>query len=196
MARPTAFNRDKAVASAMGLFWSKGYTATSMSQLLAAMGIGRSSFYAAFEDKRSLYIECLDLFYQQTLLILQRAWDKHQSPAAFREFFYQTTFELPESYANCGCLVVNTVLELADVEEDLNRRAVDYLEKLEAEFADCIRQAQQIGNFSRDRSPENLAASLMLINQGLRVAGRKGLSKEELNRTVDSGLAAIGLVTD
>ena len=42
-------------------------------ELLAAMGIGRSRFYAAFIDKRSLFIECLDLFSTRTLEMLQRA---------------------------------------------------------------------------------------------------------------------------
>jgi len=73
MGRPLEFDRTRAVNKALVLFWRKGYQASSLADLLAAMGIGRSSFYAAFTDKRSLYFECLDLFAARTLELLQRA---------------------------------------------------------------------------------------------------------------------------
>ncbi|MEO1614160.1 MAG: helix-turn-helix domain-containing protein, partial [Pseudomonadota bacterium] len=57
----------------MSLFWRQGYQATSLADLLAAMEIGRSSFYAAFTDKRSLFIECLDLFSSRTIDLLYRS---------------------------------------------------------------------------------------------------------------------------
>jgi len=41
MARPTEFNREKALQAAMLLFWRQGYSATSLQQLLATMAISR-----------------------------------------------------------------------------------------------------------------------------------------------------------
>ena len=46
--RPRAFDRDEALTRAMHLFWRKGFAATSIAELTAAMGIGSSSLYAAF----------------------------------------------------------------------------------------------------------------------------------------------------
>jgi len=73
MARPLEFDRPQTVNKALVLFWRKGYQATSLADLLAAMGIRRSSFYGAFTDTCSLFVECLDLFSARTLEILQRA---------------------------------------------------------------------------------------------------------------------------
>ncbi|MFM8354230.1 MAG: TetR/AcrR family transcriptional regulator, partial [Gammaproteobacteria bacterium] len=56
MSRPIEFDRSKALDKAVALFWRKGYQATSLTDLLAAKQIGRSSFYAAFTDKRSLFL--------------------------------------------------------------------------------------------------------------------------------------------
>ena len=50
--RPREFDRDRALARAMRLFWSRGYEATSVSELTEAMGITPPSLYSAFGDKK------------------------------------------------------------------------------------------------------------------------------------------------
>ena len=62
MPRTPEFDRTRTLNRALKLFWARGYTATSLADLLEAMGIARSSFYASFGDKRSLFIECLEVF--------------------------------------------------------------------------------------------------------------------------------------
>jgi len=59
VARPKAFDRAQALQAAMQVFWVKGYEATSLEDLLAAMEIGRQSLYDTFGDKRRLYLEAL-----------------------------------------------------------------------------------------------------------------------------------------
>lgn len=60
--RPRAFDRDAALAAATKLFWRKGYSATSVSDLTDAMGIGSPSLYAAFGSKEQLYAEALRFY--------------------------------------------------------------------------------------------------------------------------------------
>jgi AcrR family transcriptional regulator len=57
--RPRAFDREAALAQATRLFWRKGYTATSISDLTEVMKIGSPSLYAAFGSKEALYAEAL-----------------------------------------------------------------------------------------------------------------------------------------
>lgn len=58
--RPRAFDREAALAQAMRLFWQKGFDATSIADLTAAMGIASPSLYAAFGSKEALYAEALE----------------------------------------------------------------------------------------------------------------------------------------
>jgi AcrR family transcriptional regulator len=59
VARQREFDRIDTLDKALEVFWQKGYAATSTSDLLDAMQIGRQSMYDAFGDKRSLYLEAL-----------------------------------------------------------------------------------------------------------------------------------------
>jgi len=64
MPRPKEFNPDDALDHAMHVFWHKGYEATSMEDLLAAMHLNRGSLYDTFGDKRQLFLKALDRYCQ------------------------------------------------------------------------------------------------------------------------------------
>lgn len=170
MARPIEFDRSQAVNRALVLFWRKGYQASSLADLLAAMGIGRSSFYAAFTDKRSLFIECLDLFWARTLALLQRARAEMPPVDALQSFFERNFIGARGAQGNLGCMLVNTVLEMADVDDELAARASHHLGEMQRIFQACLQDA----GAAAERA-EELAAMLMLFNEGIRVSSRRRL---------------------
>lgn len=193
MARPVEFDREMAEEAALKLFWRQGYSATSLQQLLDAMGIGRSSFYGTFGDKRSLFIDVLKLFSERTRAMLVGAWEETGSPEAVSRFFYDTLLAVPRYRAGRGCMMVNTILELADVDEELSALATEELARVERVFEACFEKAQQTGAYPGERSASDLAAHVMLLNQGLRVASRKRVSRRTLKSQIDTGLSLLGL---
>lgn len=62
MARTKEFDPDAALQAALELFWRRGYEATSMSDLVEHLGIGRASLYATFGSKHELYLKALDRY--------------------------------------------------------------------------------------------------------------------------------------
>jgi TetR/AcrR family transcriptional repressor of nem operon len=173
MARTIEFDRPKAVNRALVLFWRKGYQATSLADLLAAMGIGRSSFYAAFTDKRSLFIACLDLFSTRTLDLLQRARAEMPPVDALQTFFERNFVGAGGAGAvrgHWGCMLVNTVLEMAGVDDELAARASHHLGEMQRVFQACLQDAG-----AAPTRAEDLAAMLMLVNEGIRVSSRRRL---------------------
>jgi TetR/AcrR family transcriptional regulator, transcriptional repressor for nem operon len=173
MARPIEFDQPKALNRALVLFWRKGYQATSLADLLAAMDIGRSSFYAAFTDKRSLFIECLDLFSARTLELLQRARAEMPPLDALQDFFERNLTGARGAGAvrgHWGCMLVNTVLEMADVDDELAARASHHLNEMQRIFQACLKDAGAV-----PARAEELAAMLMLFNEGIRVSSRRRL---------------------
>jgi TetR/AcrR family transcriptional repressor of nem operon len=176
VARPVEFDRSQAVNRALVLFWRKGYQASSLADLLAAMGIGRSSFYAAFTDKRTLFLECLDLFAGRTVELVQRTRSEMPPLDALQHFFERNFISVPGSGAGApasrhwGCMLVNTVLELAGVDDGLAKRASGHLSDVQRIFQECLREAG-----AEAARAEELAALLMLVNEGIRVSSRRRL---------------------
>jgi TetR/AcrR family transcriptional repressor of nem operon len=173
MARPIEFDRPKAVNRALALFWRKGYQATTLADLLAAMHISRSSFYAAFTDKRTLFIECLDLFSARTLDMLHHARSEMPPVDALQSFFERNFVGAHGAGAvrgHWGCMLVNTVLEMAGVDDDLAARASHHLGDMQRIFQAYLQDAG-----AEPARAEELAAMLMLFNEGIRVSSRRRL---------------------
>jgi TetR/AcrR family transcriptional repressor of nem operon len=193
MARSPEFDRRQVLEAAMKLFWARGYVATSLPGLLATMGIARSSFYASFGTKRKLFMECLELFGDRTLAIVDE--DVRRLPAAAlpRAFFEATLLDVSQRKANQGCMMVNTVLELADVDAELNQLATQKLSAIENAFALAFEQAQQKGELNSTRSPAELASLVMTVNLGLRVQSRQNQSRQQLKPIIENSLSMLGL---
>ena len=60
--RPRSFDTETALQRATEVFWRHGFQAASMAELTAATGLSKPSLYAAFGDKASLYLQCLQRY--------------------------------------------------------------------------------------------------------------------------------------
>ena len=190
MPRTLEFDRSAALNKALVLFWRRGYQAASLSDLLEAMAIGRSSFYATFGDKRSVYVECLALFGKRTKDFLLRARNQHAPLDALRCFFENTVAEQRGQRTEWGCMMVNTVLELAGVDDDLSARASGLLADMQAEFDRCLCDA----GVAPKRASE-LASFLMLFNEGIRVSSRRKVSRDQQLADIDTTFRLIASAT-
>jgi len=153
------------------LFWQKGYQAASLAELLKAMGLSRSSFYAAFGDKHGLFIECLDVFAFRTQAILRRARDRKPPMTALRNYFERSFGKFSEPDMHFGCMLVNTVIELAAIDQDLRDIADRHLKTVQDLFEACLRDAGAEPDEARQA-----AAFLMMVNDGARVGNRQRVS--------------------
>jgi TetR/AcrR family transcriptional repressor of nem operon len=181
MARPVEFDVPKALDRALVLFWRKGYQATSLADLIEAMAIGRSSFYAAFGDKRSLFVACLDLFGTRTKDLVRRTRSEMPPLDVLQNFFERQFVGSSAARAQWGCMLVNTVLELADVDAELSARASKHLTEVQTIFEACLLDAGCVAEQAAE-----MAALLMLVNEGVRVSNRRKLTPQQQRAPIET----------
>src|SRR6201747_2236414 len=112
--RPRSFDVEAAVERAMGVFWSRGYHATALPDLLRATALSRGSLYAAFGDKHGLFLRALDRYIDDALTRLDSELDPRKSAlAGVRICLAGYVDRTSGSAGKRGCLVVATAMELA-----------------------------------------------------------------------------------
>lgn len=183
MGRTAEFDRQTALMAATKLFWRQGYGATSMAQLLDKMGLSRSSLYGAFGNKRKLYREVLDNFAEMARQLFEPL-TAIDDPQLLVQRYFELAFSNKHTQRD-GCLLVNTILEQAGVDEALAEVAASKLDIVETILADGFQRAQDAGRLSLHHSPRSLARLLMTITQGMRVTVRIA-SRKQLDGVIDT----------
>src|ERR687894_2331328 len=113
MARHKEFNRDEALGRAMEVFWSRGYEAASVGELVRHMGIQRQSLYDTFGDKHSLYLQALDRYREvEGRKMFELLGRPGPVKRALRQLF-EGVVEASLGGERRGCFVGNATSELA-----------------------------------------------------------------------------------
>ncbi|MEV4070823.1 TetR/AcrR family transcriptional regulator [Nonomuraea fuscirosea] len=190
MARPRKFEETRAVEAAMRAFWDAGYEATSTQDLCAATGLGRSSIYNTFASKHDLFEKAL-LHYtawrnaQFTELMTGEAPVKEK----IRTLLWWSVD--PEPADPAGCLVINTLVELAPHDQsvaELLRRDTDLRVQV---IRSALETARLRGEIGADKDPLALARFVTATINGLGVAARGGTSRAALESIAKVALDAI-----
>lgn len=193
MARTKEFDPDAALQAALELFWRRGYEATSMSDLVEHLGIGRASIYATFGNKHELYLKALDR-YQQTCdpqLLRELSRPGPALPAVravVRRFAAESA---ADERRLTGCFVVNTATELAPHDTAACRRVEHSWDQLETLLHSALLRAQAQGELDAGRDPRALARMLLVLMQGLRVVGKASADPARVRDAAEQALALL-----
>jgi AcrR family transcriptional regulator len=177
--RPRAYDPDTALDRAAELFWSNGFSATSLDDLSEAMGMGRPSIYRAFGDKEELFIKALARYVETVASTPLMAMDREDSiEAGVGAFFAQIVTYMTADEAHRGCLLsgVAAVNDSPGVCDFLQSN----LQEEEAQIARRLAQAVERGELPASYSPTrgaHLAVDAMLA---LATRARIGTPREVL----------------
>jgi TetR/AcrR family transcriptional repressor of nem operon len=192
MARPQEFEASEALRSAMRVFWSKGYEAASLNDILSATGLSKSSLYATFGDKRELLLAAFEAYRRERLQRLEAALNDGQ-PArqSIEKFFRQGVAHAEAPEHAYGCMTANEAVELAPHDLDIQQLVTEDFQAVEQAFARAILRGQADGSIPRDKAPRQLARFLVVNLQGLQVMARAKSQRALLDDTLAVMLAAL-----
>jgi TetR/AcrR family transcriptional repressor of nem operon len=182
MPKPKVFNVEDALDKAIELFWHKGYNGTSAQDLVAHLGISRSSIYDTFVDKRTLFVLALERYQKQSLLKLIDLFDAADSiKDAFKKIFEQAVSEsLEDERFTKGCFVVNTSIELALHDKEIAKIVNKSRQLTEELFLSAIRRGQNQGEISKLNDARELARFLYNNYLGIRVLARSAITDRQV----------------
>ena len=192
MSRPKEFNPDDAVEKAMQVFWHKGYEATSMEDLLTAMDLNRGSLYDTFGDKRQLFLKVIDR-YCTTFVGSKFSLLDQPGPAlpTLRRFIHGMIEGALADPQRRGCLIANTVMELAPHENEIAGTLRHALKMVEDTFFRVLARAKQQGELNSQKDPRTLARFLTTMMQGTIVMIKAGAPADAVNRTAETALSIL-----
>ena len=166
------FDEDEVLNKAMELFWQRGYKGVSMSELVAELGVNRSSLYATYGQKEDLFLRALvhyDQVHRQDWLAGLR--DRFGPIESIRQAFGEVA-EAPENFRRLGCLLVNTSTEVASVHPTFSTLVREAFDATERFFEDQLDLAKRADELPAEVDTTALAAALMALFLGMRVLAR------------------------
>lgn len=192
MARAKEFNPDEALDKAMHVFWHKGYEATSMEDLLEAMNLNRGSLYDTFGDKRQLFLKVMDRYCHGFVGSKFSLLDQ-PGPAlpTLRRFIHSMIEGALVDPQRRGCLIANTVMELAPHEKDIAGKVNMALKMGEDAFFGVLTRAKKQGELDPDKDPRTLARFLTTMMQGSIVMIKAGASADAVKQSTEMALSTL-----
>ena len=192
MARPSQFVRNEALEKSMYLFWDKGYCNTSLQQLSAGMDMRPGSLYATFKNKRTLFLEALQLYFERSSKAFNERLNSQLSAiASLHYFFAQLVDDLAKDDTGRGCLMINTATELADQDDEIRKILDDMFARHEQVFFATLQQAQYEGDLAAGKDPRALAQFLLMTVRGMRVYSQTRHSRAEFQQLADTALTTL-----
>jgi TetR/AcrR family transcriptional regulator, copper-responsive repressor len=191
--RPRQYDADKALVSAKDTFWKRGYAGTSLDDLAAATGMNRPSLYAAFGDKRSLYLKTLERYRDHVRAKSKELLADAPTLRVYLKRFYEAALEIyfagPKPAR--GCYSIGTAATEAAVDPAVRAFLADSIRNTDAFLADLIRRARDRKEIAANADPDALARIATATLHTLAVRSRAGQSREELSNLAEAVIDAI-----
>jgi AcrR family transcriptional regulator len=190
MGRPRAFDADKALDEAMGVFWRHGYDGATIAELTKAMGINPPSLYAAFGSKEELLKAALDRYSARRAEFM---CDVLSAPTA-REVAGRMLLQIADSQTDPanppGCLLVQGGLACGAGAENVPFELAARRAQTEDQLRERFVRAKAEGDLGSEADPAALARYLSVVTAGMGVLASSGADRDALREVALVSLKA------
>ncbi|WP_319457685.1 MULTISPECIES: TetR/AcrR family transcriptional regulator [unclassified Mycobacterium] len=188
MARPRAFDESAVIEAAQDRFWSFGYAATGLDDLVKATGLSKGSIYNTFGNKRALYLRTFERYCDGVVAQVAAHLDGPDETAVerLRALLEGVAGVSASTAVPRGCFLAKATAELAALDDDVQavaRRTFDQLENL---LVGNVKAAQRAGAIDASRDPRKTGRHLLATLRGLEALASAGTERDVLMDAVDS----------
>jgi AcrR family transcriptional regulator len=178
--RARQFDVDKALDSALEVFWARGYEGATLLELTSAMGINRPSLYAAFGNKEQLFRKALDRYQTGPMSFLTDALRKPTARAVVEAIFSGFVRMQRDRDKARGCLIVSGALASGAEAEIVRRELAQLRQSVVTALRERFERAVQDGDLPAQTDCATLARYIATVLNGLAVQSASGVTEKEL----------------
>jgi TetR/AcrR family transcriptional regulator, copper-responsive repressor len=190
--RPRQFDPEAALDGATRLFWARGFTATSLDDLAAAMGMNRPSVYNAFGDKEAVYRRTLARFVARLKEeVGALLFDETDLATALERFYYAGLDVYFGTEPAPGCFVMCTAPVEALAHPEIRRDLQSIIDELDEVLARRFVAARVDAQFPADGDAKAAAQMAQAVLHSLALRARAGASKAALRRLARRAVAVV-----
>lgn len=186
--RPPSYDREKAMKAIMETFWRQGFAATSLDDLATATGMNRPSLYAAFGNKKVMYLGALDRFRRDAAEAIGASAEQPAALAATMTAFFEAAIRFYCSGASTGCLVLCTATAEAPVDDEIRAALGLVIGEMEGQIGQLIACAVSAGETIPDAAA--LAKLLSAVLVSIAIQARAGFPESQLEDFARSAVTA------
>ena len=191
MTRTKEYDRDKVLDAATQVFWDKGFKGTSVSELVAATGLGKRSMYQEFGNKDGLFRECIDNYALRANKEINDILTRQPLGLRNIEAFFRNRIDYVSSHESRGCMIINSAIDKELIEEEAFGQVQKYLSHSEEVFFQCLEAAQAKGEIDQENDCRALAGYLCIFIAGMMVRSKTNPNRESLKKQVELALSTI-----
>ncbi len=188
--RPLSFDREAALHEAMLLFWRHGYEATSLSDLTSAMGVTPPSIYAAFGDKKQLFLEAIGRYLNGSITSESIIKEATNAREAAWGLLCASATGFTGADSPSGCLLASSAISCSPAAADVQGELAAIRRKIEARLKAKISHAIKVGELPAKADAGALAGHVMAVIQGMSTLARDGATRKKLMRVAEIAMLA------
>lgn len=186
--RPRRYDSDAALEKIMALFWRKGFTATSMDDLVIETQMNKPSLYAAFGNKAALYEKAIERFnhiastrYRHEL---EKQSDQDRVTERVKRYLISAIHFYTDSEGLTGCMVLSTAV--TEVEDPAIRTMLNQVINAQTQqVKDALQAALETGELKKGTDVHTIALGVVALLHSISLRARAGASVNELLPFVD-----------
>jgi TetR/AcrR family transcriptional regulator, copper-responsive repressor len=191
--RPRAYDPEAALKQATDTFWKTGYSGTSLDSISAATGMNPPSLYAAFGNKRALYLEALAHYWELSLAASREALAEDLPLGESLILAYDAALSIYFSGKGSarGCFVIGTAVTETLEDAEIRKSVAAGLRAIDADFEARFRTAIDRGELRSDADPAALAIIASAVMHSIAIRARAGIPRAELRETARKAVRVV-----